>query len=206
MKQFTRLAEVIRLVLCSLFTRRLSLLKILSKTLYKSFVNIKSLNVSKRKSITNAEFWNFYLRPYRNIPVLFTRSCFNIQKWKAWQWRRKDSSGLKFNFIAEKFGNHKVPVISYSKKSKKILPSKNLLFRSFCELIDKNRSHLPTEKSQEHLHYMKDCHFVKILSGAQIYETPSLFQNDWLNDYCDDRNIDDFRFLYLGMDPCFSPQ
>ena len=32
----------------------------------------------------------------------------------------------------------------------------------------------------------------------EIYKTPVYFSSDWLNEYCTDHSIDDYKFVYIG--------
>ena len=38
----------------------------------------------------------------------------------------------------------------------------------------------------------------RIHSEDRLYETPAYFTSDWLNEYCADKDIDDYRFVYMG--------
>lgn len=56
--------------------------------------------------------------------------------------------------------------------------------------------------------YLKDFHFQALRPQRTVYVVPSLFEVDWLNDYCLRRRRnedDDFRFVYLGPAGSFTP-
>lgn len=38
----------------------------------------------------------------------------------------------------------------------------------------------------------------RLHADDKLYETPAYFASDWLNEYCKDNSIDDYRFVYMG--------
>ncbi|KAI9482804.1 MAG: hypothetical protein EXX96DRAFT_478609 [Benjaminiella poitrasii] len=56
------------------------------------------------------------------------------------------------------------------------------------------------------LYYLKDFHLAKAFPDNHFYQVPYLFEDDWLNEYwLQERDDDDYRFVYLGGDSTFTP-
>lgn len=65
--------------------------------------------------------------------------------------------------------------------------------RYFGNLIESGHNY----SSNECL-YLKDWHFVLEVPEYEAYETPKIFSNDWLNEYCLSKGESDYRFVYMG--------
>lgn len=46
--------------------------------------------------------------------------------------------------------------------------------------------------------YLKDWHLKKDMPNYDFYTVPHYFVSDWLNEYCRDKNEDDYMFVYMG--------
>ncbi|GJJ77969.1 histone arginine demethylase JMJD6 [Entomortierella parvispora] len=55
--------------------------------------------------------------------------------------------------------------------------------------------------------YLKDYHFLRAFPDYGAYETPSIFRDDWMNEFWTRRTDldDDYRFVYCGGDATFTP-
>ncbi|KAF8591722.1 Clavaminate synthase-like protein [Ramaria rubella] len=56
--------------------------------------------------------------------------------------------------------------------------------------------------------YVKDWHLAKSTRAKgdpQFYETPEIFQDDWMNAFWEEEGKDDFRFVYMGVTGTFTP-
>ncbi|KAG0364792.1 hypothetical protein BC939DRAFT_442984 [Gamsiella multidivaricata] len=55
--------------------------------------------------------------------------------------------------------------------------------------------------------YLKDFHFVRTFPSLEVYETPEIFRDDWMNEFWTRQNDidDDYRFVYCGGDGTFTP-
>lgn len=150
-------------------------------------------------------FFTNYLLP--NIPVLVTGIS---QGWECMNWTRTDQNahndqcGIDFSYLVGKLGGCvKVPVADCQQE---YFNSHKKLDLSFNEFIDywRNRvqpvadaEHLPCDKA-ESLLYLKDWHLRRELPNYEFYRTPLHFGSDWLNEYCEHRGVDDYRFVYMG--------
>ena len=54
------------------------------------------------------------------------------------------------------------------------------------------------QSMREKNYYLKDFHFFKEIN--EPYKLPKILQEDFLNEYSDHVGLDDYRFLYLGLD------
>lgn len=52
--------------------------------------------------------------------------------------------------------------------------------------------------NNEDILYLKDWHCVKQSGDNTFYQVPKYFASDWLNEYCIEKNIDDYMFVYMG--------
>uniref|UniRef100_A0A6I8NZJ2 Jumonji domain-containing protein 4 n=1 Tax=Ornithorhynchus anatinus TaxID=9258 RepID=A0A6I8NZJ2_ORNAN len=53
--------------------------------------------------------------------------------------------------------------------------------------------------------YLKDWHMTRSFPRHEAYTTPVHFSSDWLNEYCDARGADDYRFVYMGPRGSWTP-
>lgn len=149
-------------------------------------------------------FFINYLQP--NIPVIITGIS---QGWECMNWTRNnqdtsDECGVDFSYLSRKFSDCvKVPVADCEAE---YFNSHKKLELSFPEFIDYWRKRvqlasdaddLPCDKA-ESLLYLKDWHLRRELPNYEFYRTPLHFGSDWLNEYCEQRGIDDYRFVYMG--------
>ncbi len=55
--------------------------------------------------------------------------------------------------------------------------------------------------------YLKDWHIVRFHRSANDtklpYECPVYFQSDWLNEFSEDKDMDDYKFCYMGPNGSF---
>ncbi|NP_001292295.1 jmjC domain-containing protein 4-like [Magallana gigas] len=53
--------------------------------------------------------------------------------------------------------------------------------------------------------YLKDWHFTRDFPDYTAYETPCGFSSDWLNEFWDTKDDDDYRFVYMGPKGSWTP-
>lgn len=46
--------------------------------------------------------------------------------------------------------------------------------------------------------YLKDWHFFQDTSQTNVYTVPQYFESDYLNEYCLQNSLTDYRFVYMG--------
>lgn len=46
--------------------------------------------------------------------------------------------------------------------------------------------------------YLKDWHFFNDTKDYHMYQVPKYFESDFLNEYCVDNNLTDYKFVYMG--------
>lgn len=53
--------------------------------------------------------------------------------------------------------------------------------------------------------YLKDWHFFNDTKAYDYYQVPVYFESDFLNEYCLDKNLTDYRFVYMGPKSSSTP-
>lgn len=46
--------------------------------------------------------------------------------------------------------------------------------------------------------YLKDWHLAQDSNDFNFYEVPIYFESDYLNEFCTDKKITDYKFTYMG--------
>ncbi|KAI9140350.1 hypothetical protein BKA69DRAFT_1080543 [Paraphysoderma sedebokerense] len=177
------------------------------------------------ESITQAEFL-YYLS--FNIPLLIGPSL--TATWNA----RKDwvrDGAPDFDFLRNNFGHGTVDVADCSKRWFNDQEKATMKVNDFIDVWQQQSQHQATENvadsrepnvtenrvsktTVEHKEcvegkklYLKDWHFVRDFPEYKAYETPLIFQDDWLNYWFDRREDvkDDYRFVYMGCAGTWTP-
>lgn len=140
--------------------------------------------------ISYSEFYERFIKA--NKPCLFD-SCFT----KTWNSRKdwvKQDGTVNVEFFKKHFGDIDAPVVDCNKKHfsshEKCDMKVNDFFSYWNNRVDK-------------VLYLKDWHLQQNNSG--FYEVPMYFTSDWLNEYFDYLNADDYRFVYIGVKGTWTP-
>lgn len=63
------------------------------------------------------------------------------------------------------------------------------------------------KSDRDKLLYLKDWHLRRARPNDNFYEVPLFFASDWLNEYAEDKEEDDFMFVYIGpKDSWYEPK
>lgn len=157
-----------------------------------------------KDELTYGTFFKNYLVP--NIPVVITGIS---DTWECMNWTRtKQNSNqhcdINFEYLKNKIGEDvKVPVASCQieccNSDKKLELNFHEYIEYWREKVKKCSDHNPLPGDEtEKLLYLKDWHLTRQLPAYHYYETPLYFSSDWLNEYCEERALDDYRFVYMG--------
>ncbi len=123
------------------------------------------------------------------------------QKWKSMQTWMKSTNGeknstLDFNYLKQRIPDHQVPIADCTKKH---LNSHEKFEMNFHDFLDYWETQMTTEPNcDSKLWYLKDWHLKKLQPSYDFYGIPQYFGSDWLNEYLNDSEQDDYKFVYMG--------
>lgn len=134
--------------------------------------------------INYEDFFEKYL--LRNIPCIVRNISMNWNCTKQWV----NNGKINYNYLKTQYGMLSAPVAdcnnmeynSHCKQDMYVLD-----FINYMQSIDKKK-----------LLYLKDWHLRKARPDDQFYKIPTIFASDWLNEYAQDKQEDDFMFVYIG--------
>ncbi|XP_008838072.1 2-oxoglutarate and iron-dependent oxygenase JMJD4 [Nannospalax galili] len=149
-----------------------------------------------------ADFVKGFLLP--NLPCVFS-SAFT----EGWGSRRRwvTSAGKPdFEYLLQKYGDVVVPVANCEVREYNSNPKEHMPFRDYVsywkEYIQGGCS------SPRGCLYLKDWHLCRDSSVEDledVFTLPVYFSSDWLNEFWDALNVDDYRFVYAGPMGTWSP-
>ncbi|XP_039769935.1 2-oxoglutarate and iron-dependent oxygenase JMJD4 isoform X2 [Ornithorhynchus anatinus] len=130
-------------------------------------------------------YWDFfrgYLLP--NLPCLFSADFT-----EGWGSRRRwvTADGRPdFDYLLRRFGDAVVPVADCDAREFDANPKERMPLRDYLAYWTE---HIRRGSFPRH----------------EAYTTPVHFSSDWLNEYCDARGADDYRFVYMGPRGSWTP-
>ncbi|XP_037004449.2 2-oxoglutarate and iron-dependent oxygenase JMJD4 isoform X2 [Artibeus jamaicensis] len=150
-------------------------------------------------SFSYADFFKGYLLP--NLPCIFS-SAFT----EGWGSRRHwvtPSGKPDFDYLLQNYGDVVVPVANCGVQEYNSNPKEHMPLRDYIsywkEFIKGHYS------SPRGCLYLKDWHLCRDSSAEGIFTLPVYFSSDWLNEYWDTLDVDDYRFIYMGPTGTWSP-
>ncbi|XP_027198348.2 2-oxoglutarate and iron-dependent oxygenase JMJD4-like [Dermatophagoides pteronyssinus] len=138
------------------------------------------------------EFYNNVMK--QNKACLFGSKL--TEQWKCrneWLSNNDDSNRINFDYLAKKYGKLTVPVYNCNRKHFNSNPKNEMLFDEYVRYWKKF-----IENESMEILYLKDWHLVQDSVDDNFYEIPEYFESDYLNEYCRDKQITDFKFVYMG--------
>ncbi|XP_042525422.1 2-oxoglutarate and iron-dependent oxygenase JMJD4 isoform X2 [Dipodomys spectabilis] len=142
-----------------------------------------------------ADFVRGFLLP--NLPCVFS-SAFT----EGWGSRRRwvTPAGMPdFQYLLDKFGDVIVPVANCGVQEYNSNPKEHMSFRDYIsywkEYIQGGYS------SPRGCLYLKDWHLCRestVEDLEDVFTLPVYFSSDWLNEFWDALDVDDYRFVYAG--------
>lgn len=156
-----------------------------------------------KTNLTYEFFFRNYLMP--NVPVIITGIS---DEWECRNWVNSQPNSnlcdINFEYLKEQIGSDtKVPVSNCHKEYFNSHESLEFGFHAYIDYWSDRVSRrvngqLVSGENTEKLFYLKDWHLRHRIPTYKFYETPLYFGSDWLNEYCEARRIDDYRFVYMG--------
>lgn len=151
------------------------------------------------KDLSYSKFFRKYLLP--NHPCMFSRRFTNEWKCRK-QWVTEDGKP-NFQKLLQEFDQTPVPVANCNAKEYNANPKQVMPFKDFIqywkEYIQNGHS------SPKGCLYLKDWHMTRDFPEHNVYTTPVYFSSDWLNEYWDHLEVDDYRFVYMGPKGSWTP-
>ncbi|ELW67343.1 JmjC domain-containing protein 4 [Tupaia chinensis] len=148
--------------------------------------------IEKPDAFSYADFFKGYLLP--NLPCVFS-SAFT----ESWGSRRHwvtPAGKPDFDYLLQKYGDVVVPVANCGVQEYNSNPKEHMPFRDYIsywkEYIQGNYS------SPRGCLYLKDWHLCRDSSAEDVFTLPIYFSSDWLNEFWDALDLDDYRFVYAG--------
>lgn len=104
---------------------------------------------------------------------------------------------INFDYLAQKIRNEQnVPIANCNKV---YFNSHEKFEMPFADFLLYWRNRIATvECDSNNLLYLKDWHLRRNQPKYNYYKTPHYFASDWLNEYCEEKHCDDYRFVYMG--------
>ncbi|XP_029381531.1 2-oxoglutarate and iron-dependent oxygenase JMJD4 [Echeneis naucrates] len=151
------------------------------------------------KDLTYSKFFRKYLLP--NHPCMFSRRF--TEDWKCRKQWVTEEGKPNFQKLLQEFDETPVPVANCNAKEYNANPKQVMPFKEFIhywkEYIQNGHS------SPKGCLYLKDWHMSRDFPEHNVYTTPVFFSSDWLNEYWDTLEVDDYRFVYMGPKGSWTP-
>ncbi|XP_045854811.1 2-oxoglutarate and iron-dependent oxygenase JMJD4 isoform X2 [Meles meles] len=155
--------------------------------------------IASPASFSYADFLKRYLLP--NVPCVF--SCAFTEAWGARRCWVTPGGRPDFQHLLRTYGDAVVPVADCGRQEYNAHPKEHMLLRDYlrywAEHIESGYS------SPRGCLYLKDWHLCRDSSVEDVFTLPVYFSSDWLNEYWDALDVDDYRFVYMGPAGSWSP-
>ncbi|KAE8595503.1 hypothetical protein XENTR_v10015768 [Xenopus tropicalis] len=155
--------------------------------------------IEEPQSFDYSEFFNKYL--LTNSPCLFSAKF--TQHWGSRKTWVTEENKPNWDHLLENFGNAIVPVANCNVKEYNSNPKEQIPLRDFISYWRDYAEHNCC--SPRGCLYLKDWHMRREFPEQNVYETPEYFASDWLNEYWDAIDGDDYRFVYMGPKGSWTP-
>jgi hypothetical protein len=162
--------------------------------------------VERRSALSYEQFLDEYMLP--NRPVILTDIASVERGWKCMDTWTKEKMP-DFDFLATLLSHCSAPVVDcgkggYGEQEQNVASVGEFLRGWEAELQEETPGTVGNNGEGQ---YLKDWHFRKEFPkiAENTYRTPSAFQDDWLNWWCDKKGLDDFRFVYMGKEGTWTP-
>ncbi|XP_036453164.1 2-oxoglutarate and iron-dependent oxygenase JMJD4 [Colossoma macropomum] len=146
-----------------------------------------------------SKFFRNYLLP--NQPCMFSKKF--TEDWNCRKHWVTEEGKPNFQRLLQEFDDTPVPVANCNAKEYNANPKQIMPFKEFVqywrEYIQNGHS------SPKGCLYLKDWHMQRMFPEHNTYKTPVYFSSDWLNEYWDTIEVDDYRFVYMGPKGSWTP-
>ncbi|XP_045511669.1 2-oxoglutarate and iron-dependent oxygenase JMJD4 homolog isoform X2 [Colias croceus] len=165
------------------------------RSIFQTQPNYCQIPVVDYKNLPYDTFFEKFMLP--NAPVIIQNICNEWESSKHWVVNDK----INYDYFITNYGEFEAPIADCNK----------INFNAQCKcdmkIID-YINYLKNENKQEVL-YLKDWHLKATLQKENLaynfYKVPTCFASDWLNEYAEDMQEDDFRFVYIGPKDSWTP-
>ncbi|XP_040829655.1 2-oxoglutarate and iron-dependent oxygenase JMJD4 isoform X1 [Ochotona curzoniae] len=151
------------------------------------------------ETFSYADFFRGFLLP--NLPCVFSRAFT-----EAWGSRRRwvtPAGKPDLDHLLRKYGDALVPVANCGVREYNSNPKEYMVLRDYIsywkDYIQRGYS------SPRGCLYLKDWHLCRDSSAEDVFILPVYFSSDWLNEFWDALDVDDYRFVYAGPTGTWSP-
>ncbi|XP_051944481.1 2-oxoglutarate and iron-dependent oxygenase JMJD4 isoform X1 [Hippocampus zosterae] len=151
------------------------------------------------KDLSYPKFFKMYLLP--NHPCVFSKVF--TEEWKCRKQWVTEEGKPHFQKLLREFGETPVPVANCNAKEYNANPKQVMPFKEFIQYW---KEHIQNGySSPKGCLYLKDWHMSRDFPEHHVYTTPMFFTSDWLNEYWDALEVDDYRFVYMGPKGSWTP-
>lgn len=163
-----------------------------------SFKPIDHFEVRDATELSYNEFFEKYM--LKNVPVVITSVA---DQWECMNWvgNKNDNYAFPINFdylLRSIDPELRTPTANCSKIYHNSHEKSELKFCDFLSYWKRSCQQRNENDEPAELLYLKDWHLRRQQPEYKFYQTPMYFTSDWLNEYCDAENGDDYRFVYMG--------
>lgn len=163
-----------------------------------SFSLVEKINEIHISNLTYNDFFNQFMT--KNVPILVTGIS---DSWECMNWvldgasKTSLNNGINFEYLKQKIDViQNVPVANCNKVYFNSHEKSEIRFDEFLIYWKQQIQTIGCESND--LLYLKDWHLRRNQPDYHFYKTPHYFASDWLNEYCEETNTDDYRFVYMG--------
>ncbi|XP_055589384.1 2-oxoglutarate and iron-dependent oxygenase JMJD4 homolog isoform X2 [Uranotaenia lowii] len=143
----------------------------------------KSSNDICRRSAINFKYDEFFTQYMcQNQAIII---CSTADQWECFN-RWSCSGTIDYDYLRTTIGDMKVPVADCGKQYFDSHEKLDMNFFDYLDYFEKANGEQPR------MLYLKDWHLRKLLPEYEFYNTPKYFASDWLNEYLQSTNQDDY--------------
>uniref|UniRef100_A0A8C5MB44 2-oxoglutarate and iron-dependent oxygenase JMJD4 n=1 Tax=Leptobrachium leishanense TaxID=445787 RepID=A0A8C5MB44_9ANUR len=144
---------------------------------------------------------------FHNHLVLNAPCLFSAKFTESWGSRKNWVTADKkpdWDHLLQNYGGAVVPVANCDVKEYNSNPKDQIPLREYiCYWRD--YSERRRRQPDQGCRYLKDWHMLREFPDHDVYNTPEYFSSDWLNEYWDAIDGDDYRFVYMGPAGSWTP-
>lgn len=144
--------------------------------------------------VDNLSYNDFFDRfMVKNIPVLINGIP---DRWECMNWIDSNNS-VDLEYLKRTIDKtQNVPIANCGKVYFNSHEKSEMQFDAFIDYWTNQKQQKECDPTK--LLYLKDWHLRRSQPNYCFYTTPIYFASDWLNEYCEEKRIDDYRFVYMG--------
>ncbi|TRZ00501.1 hypothetical protein DNTS_026637 [Danionella cerebrum] len=144
------------------------------------------------KEIPYSKFFKKYLM--QNKPCMLSKKF--TEEWSCRRNWVTPEGKPNLQRLLHEFDQTPVPVANCSVKEYNSNPKQIIAFKEFIQYWRESIQN--GHSSPRGILYLKDWHMQRKFPEHNAYKTPIYFSSDWLNEYWDTIEVNDYRFVYMG--------